>query len=80
MFNASDYFTVNTPVEEKDMPNKQQRRTWPLISRISPRAAELLKEAEALDGISIDFADMFEWDHRKLKSEEERLKTLLNDF
>lgn len=41
------------------MSNKEKPRSWPLIEQISPRAAALLKENEALENTVIDFSGIF---------------------
>lgn len=41
------------------MATKHKRRSWPFIERISPRAAALLRDADALRVKEIDFADVF---------------------
>ncbi|WP_412553204.1 hypothetical protein [Shimia sp. MIT1388] len=37
------------------MTNTQNTRTWPLIERISPKAAALLQEASEMDNVTFDF-------------------------
>ena len=35
------------------------RRSWALIEKISPKAAEILQEADDLKSMKIDFTDIF---------------------
>lgn len=42
------------------MSNKENPRSWPLIERISLKAAALLREGEELENNVIDFSDIFE--------------------
>ncbi|WP_424980349.1 hypothetical protein [Leisingera sp. S232] len=42
------------------MPKTPLGRSWPLIEKISPKAAALLQEANELESMTIDFSDIFE--------------------
>ncbi len=47
------------------MTEARGRRSWSLIERISPKAGALLREAEDLEDMVVDFADIFEADGPK---------------
>lgn len=47
------------------MTKTRGRRSWSLVERISPKAGALLREAEDLENMVVDFAGIFEPDGPK---------------